>query len=346
MQSTTMRHHSVLVEYNSQQATSKSPKYGNGQFTCTLNNTNNLTHSIKVTPHKTIIPNVFNNVNEYNNYVEFVWFDPVNNLPEPAGKQNKTVVTALGGQTLGNMNIPIGFYTLQGVMTAFNDAYAAATFDAPLAAMKGGLTAAIATSNTVDKKVSLSLSAGTGGADWDPAPLYSSLSPGADAGFAIRASRDFFELMGWTNMIYQKDAAGMCYIWLSWLNAPVLTTYPWLNVNSQISANTKITQIPRVGGEHVVHIAIGEAAPGNMVCSDSKSRDILLTCSMHDVPYGQFMAFEAKDLYVDDIDYKTVTNLHQAQISLLDHKFRVLTVPENYPVSIILKVFHNDTHTM
>jgi len=345
MQNTTMRHHSVLVEYNSQQATSRSSVYGNGQFTCTLNNTNSLTHSIKVTPHKTIIPNVFNNVNEYNNYLEIMLIDPANFVPDPA-----VGIEANGGVVTMQMTLPVGFYTQQGLVNMFNATWAStAPVDAYLL-KKGTLTLGVANSGAVASKISASLSPGAqGNQDWTfTTTVTQPPNYGPDAGFAVRASRDFFELMGWSNLIFHEDPDGKCYMWLSWINTPMQNTYDWINDHSQLpsSGETRTSMIPRMGGEHVVHIAINEAAPGNMVCSDSKARDILLTCSMHDVPYGQFMAFEAKDLYVDDIDYKTVTNLHRAQITLLDHKFRVLTVPENYPVSIILKVFHNDTHTM
>jgi hypothetical protein len=56
------RHDSTLVTYSSNDAVAVDVEYGNGRFTCQLNNVNKVTHVVKLTPTKVMVPNVFANV--------------------------------------------------------------------------------------------------------------------------------------------------------------------------------------------------------------------------------------------------------------------------------------------
>jgi hypothetical protein len=56
------RHDSTLVTYSSKDAVTVDAEYGNGRFTCQLNNVNKATHVVKLTTTKVMVPNVFPNV--------------------------------------------------------------------------------------------------------------------------------------------------------------------------------------------------------------------------------------------------------------------------------------------
>jgi len=105
-------------------------------------------------------------------------------------------------------------------------------------------------------------------------------------------------------------------------------------------------QLPNFGGEKLVHIIVrGGAAQGNMVAGSSQEHNVLATVPLHDVEYGQYIHSKAVDLYVDDIDYQSITNLQTIELQVVDHRFRPLPIPTNYVVSANLKVYHKDTHS-
>ena len=56
------RHLSSVVSYCSHHATKVDDTYGNGKFTCVINNGNDITHAIKVVPAHVMVPNLFPNV--------------------------------------------------------------------------------------------------------------------------------------------------------------------------------------------------------------------------------------------------------------------------------------------
>lgn len=59
---TTARQDSTLVTYSSEDANKVDQQYGNGRFTCQINNANKATHAVKITPNKVMVPNVFPNI--------------------------------------------------------------------------------------------------------------------------------------------------------------------------------------------------------------------------------------------------------------------------------------------
>ena len=91
---------SHLFGVTSDFAVARDPKYRNGRFTCNLNNTG-IQGIVKVIPNRIMVPNVFNNVNEYNNTVVFK-------------------STAAPYTTLFTVVIPRGFWSLEYFCYLFN----------------------------------------------------------------------------------------------------------------------------------------------------------------------------------------------------------------------------------
>lgn len=71
MSSTISKHESAMVHYSSYDAITVDKYFGNAKFRCVLNNCNKITNAIKVVPIMITLPNVFDNVNTYNNFFSF-----------------------------------------------------------------------------------------------------------------------------------------------------------------------------------------------------------------------------------------------------------------------------------
>jgi hypothetical protein len=88
MLSSVISESSHLFCVSSDFAVAKDSKYKNGSFTCALNNTG-IAGIVKVIPDRVMIPNMFNNVNEYNNSVVFkstvAPYDPLLTVTVPIG---------------------------------------------------------------------------------------------------------------------------------------------------------------------------------------------------------------------------------------------------------------------
>jgi hypothetical protein len=80
-----------------------------------------------------------------------------------------------------------------------------------------------------------------------------------------------------------------------------------------------------------------------MVSSNSKEYDVLATVSMHDTPYGSYASYSARDVFIDDIDFRQPRAISRIDFELLDYKYQPLTIDRRFPVVIQLKVYHTDT---
>jgi hypothetical protein len=97
------------------------------------------------------------------------------------------------------------------------------------------------------------------------------------------------------------------------------------------------------GGEKLVHVSIKEVAAGNMVCSDGTERNVVCSIPLHDVEYGQYACLAANDVYVEDVDYRSHTDLSKVRVQILDKNFNTLKIQKSYPVIVIMKIYHRDT---
>ena len=110
--------------------------------------------------------------------------------------------------------------------------------------------------------------------------------------------------------------------------------------NSTLTANL----IPHMGTTPMVHVVARQAAMNNMSASNSREYDLLASVPMTGTPYGSYASYTAPDIYVDDIDYKSVRSLTKIDFEVLDHKYNVLSIDKRFPVIIQLKAFHTDTN--
>lgn len=266
--SAVLREHSKLVCFSSDFAQSKDDTFKNGWFRCVINNTSHLPHTVKVVPQEVVVPNIFDNVNMYNDTL---------------------TITDLSGNVLTAGTFTHAFYTTADFLSDYNAAF-------------GGYV-------TLTQNASGKIS------------VFHHLP---SQGCQLRASLDFFELLGFQSLV--KSDNGKDYI---------LEVTPGTIIN--LNANTTK---PNFSGEPYVFINTKEISPDNLLASQGLSFNILKVVPLADVPHGGYAAISASDLYIHDVQYTNRTNLSSVEIQVLDHKFRVISIPENHPVTVILKVFY------
>jgi hypothetical protein len=92
-----------------------------------------------------------------------------------------------------------------------------------------------------------------------------------------------------------------------------------------------------------VYITSPQISRNNVLTSDSRNRNILAAIPMTGVPRCDYAHYTGVDIYVDNIDYKGPTSLDKVEFEVTDDKHNVLTIPTHTPVTISLKVYHDDT---
>lgn len=92
-----------------------------------------------------------------------------------------------------------------------------------------------------------------------------------------------------------------------------------------------------------VYITSPQISRNNVLTSDSRNRNILATIPMTGVPRCEYAHYQGVDIYVDNIEYRGPTSLDRVEFEVTDDKHNVLTIPTHTPVSISLKVYHDDT---
>ena len=121
------------------------------------------------------------------------------------------------------------------------------------------------------------------------------------------------------------------------------------DANLTLPNNPPMTILQSVSGGCVnmdipyVHITSPQISRNNVLTSDSQNRHILATIPMTGVARCEYAHYTGVDIYVDNIEYKGQTSLDKVEFIVTDDKHNQLTIPEHTPVSISLKVYHDDT---
>jgi hypothetical protein len=138
-------------------------------------------------------------------------------------------------------------------------------------------------------------------------------------------SVDMVNLLGYTsNAVILGDVATV--------------TFPTLDPIQALS-------IPNFGGVKTVLVHCDKMAPGNMVhAKTGQPHDIAAFVSFHNINYGQIGHFSAVDHVMGDIIYKDTNQLDTMTIEITDGDLRPLTLPINYNIEMIFKVFHIDNN--
>jgi len=92
-----------------------------------------------------------------------------------------------------------------------------------------------------------------------------------------------------------------------------------------------------------VYITSPQISRNNVLTSDSRNRNILATIPMTGTPRCEYAHYTGVDIYIDNIEYRGPTSLDRVEFEVTDDKHNVLTIPTHTPVSISLKVYHDDT---
>lgn len=122
------------------------------------------------------------------------------------------------------------------------------------------------------------------------------------------------------------------------------------NDNSlQLPTDASMTILQSVDGGCVnmdipyVYITSPQISRNNVITSDDRQRNILAAIPMTGVPRCDYAHYTGVDIYVDNIEYKGPTSLDRVEFEVTDDKHNILTIPTHTPVSISLKVYHDDT---
>lgn len=92
-----------------------------------------------------------------------------------------------------------------------------------------------------------------------------------------------------------------------------------------------------------VYITSPQVSRNNVLTSESRNRNIIATVPMTGVPRCEYAHYTGVDIYIDNIEYRGPTSLDRVEFEVTDDKHNVLTIPTHTPVSISLKVYHDDT---
>lgn len=273
MSDTITKHDSALVVYNSNDAIAVDSVYGNGRFTCNINNANFITHCVKVFPSKLAIPNVFENIKERIE-VRSIIVDP---------EMNNTIFSSEGD------SIMPGFYTLSRLLETLNSIF-------PNGILKFAF-------NNLTSLVEVQI-----------------LSDG------VVMPNVLADLLGFCQQPDSFDASFKTFL------RP-------LGESNKVMASC----VPCVGTTPVVHVVAKQIASNNMVASNSRGYNVVATVNV-DVPYGSYIKYNAPDIFVDDIDYRTHRDATQIEFELLDCNYNVLKIDKRFPVILTFKLFHMDTN--
>lgn len=267
-----------MISFNSADATKVDAVYGNGKFTCQMTNSNRAgTHAIKVVPAKIMIPNVFPNITQGMNYIYTT--RPV----EDPGSLEEDV------------RFPVGFYTLEGIVSRLNDRLS-------LNVSFNQILTRIQIENVSGAEVDLVM------------------------------SRPFATMLGLTDNQFSPNFAPSQ---VSVLNEVTLKIAS--------GATVVASSVPFIGTTPLVHVLARKAATQNLLSSNSTEYSVLATVLMNRANFGEYATYEAPDVFVDDIDFRTPRNLSDIDFEIVDHLFNPITIDPRFPVIIQLKVFHVDT---
>lgn len=321
-----MQYHSVIVDYSSHHAATKDTHYENGRYTCTISNPNKITHAVKASPHKAMIPNIFPNFNEYNGKL---W-----------------VVDDFGSG--------IGTFDFTGRNLSFSDMQTEIS-TSPQQPM-------ISDPNQYNDTASFSLSSidSTGKITLNMQTIANPVTRGSKIYFL--ASYEFWEKLGYQYIVTKADTlhpANWFSLFTRNINPSPITNFvnkddlyalEWIYNQPPEAPGTTTSYGPTThniapanfGGQKMVSLMLSEVAPRSMIVANGQEKDTLLTVSLHDVPYGSYAHWSSVDEKTEMNVYSDHRNLHSAEISVVDHKYRPLKVPSNFDVHAFVKVFHDD----
>ena len=112
----------------------------------------------------------------------------------------------------------------------------------------------------------------------------------------------------------------------------------------KVEQSMQAGNMPHMGTTPIVYVKCSDVARNNMMTSSSTRENVLCAVSMSGVTYGEYATHTATDIFVDDIDYRKSISMHKMEFELVGHDFKPLMIDPQFPVIIILKVFHVDTH--
>jgi len=120
-------------------------------------------------------------------------------------------------------------------------------------------------------------------------------------------------------------------------SAWILPNNPPMTILQSVSGGCVSMDIP------YVYIISPQISRNNVLTSDSRNRHIIAAIPMTGVARCDYAHYTGVDIYVDNIDYKGQTSLDKVEFEVTDDRHNLLTIPTHTPVSISLKVYHDDT---
>jgi hypothetical protein len=109
------------------------------------------------------------------------------------------------------------------------------------------------------------------------------------------------------------------------------------------AASIQAATVPYLGTSPIVHVIASKAAKSNLLSSNGTEYSVLASVDMTASGFGQYASYEAADLYLGDIDFRSPRDLSDIDFRITDANFETLAIDPRFHVIIQLKVFHTDT---
>jgi hypothetical protein len=272
-----------------------------GGFQITLKNPTRITNTTSVIPYLLKIPNMKQNVH-LGHEIALVAYT--------------TASVSELRDDLFTVVVPPGQYNTSEYSSLLTSLYTAELVKSPPATRKaGGLIFGVGPSGhiTMEKVVHTDASGG----------VYSWTSTGYDSdSYHLVTSEDTFHFLGYSS--HHRPS----YI------DEGLHELQVRDLNNTLQE----TGLPDAGGDNVLYVSIREFGP-NLIGSDGIERNIFAAVDLADTPYGEYSSQRSSDFYLDNIitDSSYQQTFH---IEILDSKFRMVKIPINKEVVIVLKLFY------
>lgn len=106
---------------------------------------------------------------------------------------------------------------------------------------------------------------------------------------------------------------------------------------------TVALDMPYFGTTPIVHVLAKKVANNNMLSSNGTEYSVLATVTMTPAEFGQYAVYNAPDIFLDDIDFRSPRSIGDVEFEIVDHAFNPLVIDPKFPVIVQLKVYHTDT---
>ena len=126
---------------------------------------------------------------------------------------------------------------------------------------------------------------------------------------------------------------------VNWLAASTIGAVLGITADSGFVTSFTCQAPPNLSGQEIITVECDPLASNNMVTSSKESRPVLFTSSFATIPYGQWQLTESQSHILHEIEYDRYINMDTLRVRITDRQGRVLSLPDNFDVVFVLKVW-------